>query len=204
MNPLIPHLDHADLIAACILTKPHLAAAIHEVVLKLLPFGEAFKPGTGPADTLSIIGMEGYAPPEEILRDSPQANQAVTSGAGGSSVGGSTGATVSPVGSAEAGSATTATVGDYTITAGNAGGGGQPGWILKCKGWETDPNAYIYFTIQGHAWAPICKALGREEWIDDRLTACRSNTCSNSRSEPGRSSGRCTLIALRSVRSASR
>ena len=40
---------------------------------------------------------------------------------------------------------------------GNAGGGGQPGWVLKCKGWETDPNAYIYFTIQGHAWAPICR-----------------------------------------------
>ncbi len=39
--------------------------------------------------------------------------------------------------------------------------------MLKCKGWETDPNAYIYFTIQGHAWAPICKAIGREEWIDD-------------------------------------
>jgi formyl-CoA transferase len=50
---------------------------------------------------------------------------------------------------------------------GNAGGGGQPGWVLKCKGWETDPNAYIYFTIQGHAWAPICKAIGKEEWIDD-------------------------------------
>ncbi len=50
---------------------------------------------------------------------------------------------------------------------GNAGGGGQPGWVLKCKGWETDPNAYIYFTIQGHAWAPICKALGKEEWIAD-------------------------------------
>ena len=44
---------------------------------------EAFKPGTGPADTLSIIGMDGYAPPEEILRESPQANQAVTSGSGG-------------------------------------------------------------------------------------------------------------------------
>jgi formyl-CoA transferase len=39
--------------------------------------------------------------------------------------------------------------------------------VLKCKGWETDPNAYIYFTIQGHAWAPICRALGREEWIED-------------------------------------
>ena len=50
---------------------------------------------------------------------------------------------------------------------GNAGGGGQPGWVLKCKGWETDPNAYIYFTIQGHAWEPICRALGKPEWIDD-------------------------------------
>jgi penicillin-binding protein 1A len=44
---------------------------------------EAFKPGTGPADTLSVIGMDGYVPPEEILKASPQANQAVTSGSGG-------------------------------------------------------------------------------------------------------------------------
>ena len=39
--------------------------------------------------------------------------------------------------------------------------------MLKCKGWETDPNAYIYFTIQGHAWEPICRAIGKPEWIDD-------------------------------------
>ena len=50
---------------------------------------------------------------------------------------------------------------------GNAGGGGQPGWVLKCKGWETDPNAYIYFTVQGHAWAPICDAIGKPEWKTD-------------------------------------
>jgi formyl-CoA transferase len=56
---------------------------------------------------------------------------------------------------------------DVVPRGGNAGGGGQPGWVLKCKGWETDANAYIYFTIQGHAWAPICKALGKEEWIED-------------------------------------
>ena len=56
---------------------------------------------------------------------------------------------------------------DYVPRGGNAGGGGQPGWVLKCKGWETDANAYIYFTIQGHAWAPICKALGKDEWIAD-------------------------------------
>ena len=56
---------------------------------------------------------------------------------------------------------------DVVPRGGNAGGGGQPGWVLKCKGWELDPNAYIYFTIQGHAWAPICRAIGKEEWIDD-------------------------------------
>jgi formyl-CoA transferase len=54
-----------------------------------------------------------------------------------------------------------------TPRGGNAGGGGQPGWILKCKGWQTDPNAYIYFTVQGHAWAPICDALGKPEWKTD-------------------------------------
>jgi len=56
---------------------------------------------------------------------------------------------------------------DVVPRGGNAGGGGQPGWVLKCKGWENDPNAYIYFTIQGHAWEPICKALGKPEWITD-------------------------------------
>jgi formyl-CoA transferase len=56
---------------------------------------------------------------------------------------------------------------DVVPRGGNAGGGGQPGWVLKCKGWEEDPNAYIYFTIQGHAWDPICRAIGKPEWIDD-------------------------------------
>ena len=56
---------------------------------------------------------------------------------------------------------------DVVPRGGNAGGGGQPGWVLKCKGWETDPNAYIYFTIQGHAWEPITKALCKPEWATD-------------------------------------
>src|SRR5947209_7477958 len=59
------------------------------------------------------------------------------------------------------------TFGDAVPRGGNAGGGGQPGWILKCKGWETDPNAYIYFTIQEQNWARTCQALGKPEWIDD-------------------------------------
>lgn len=50
---------------------------------------------------------------------------------------------------------------------GNAGGGGQPGWVLKCKGWETDPNAYIYFTIQEQNWARTADAIGHPEWRDD-------------------------------------
>ena len=52
------------------------------------------------------------------------------------------------------------TFGDTVPRGGNAGGGGQPGWVLKCKGWETDPNAYIYFTIQEQNWERTCTAIG--------------------------------------------
>jgi formyl-CoA transferase len=55
--------------------------------------------------------------------------------------------------------------GEATPRAGNDSGGGQPGWILKCKGWETDPNAYIYFITQAPVWASICKVIGQEDWI---------------------------------------
>lgn len=55
--------------------------------------------------------------------------------------------------------------GEAVPRAGNDSGGGQPGWILKCKGWETDPNAYIYFITQAPVWAEICKVIGKEEWI---------------------------------------
>src|ERR1700681_3049427 len=51
--------------------------------------------------------------------------------------------------------------------AGNASGGGQPGTILKCKGWETDPNAYLYFIAQAPVWKAICQVIGKEEWITD-------------------------------------
>ena len=59
------------------------------------------------------------------------------------------------------------TFGDTVPRAGNASGGGQPGSILKCKGWETDPNAYIYFITQAPVWGAICKVIGKEEWITD-------------------------------------
>ena len=57
--------------------------------------------------------------------------------------------------------------GDTTPRAGNDSGGGQPGKILKCKGWETDPNAYTYFITQAAAWPKICKAINKPAWADD-------------------------------------
>jgi formyl-CoA transferase len=59
------------------------------------------------------------------------------------------------------------TFGSAVPRAGNASGGGQPGWIIKCKGWESDPNAYLYFIAQAPVWKEICKVIGKEEWITD-------------------------------------
>ncbi len=61
--------------------------------------------------------------------------------------------------------------GESVPRAGNASGGGQPGSILKCKGWETDPNAYVYFIAQGAVWPAICKVIGEESWISDEAYA---------------------------------
>ena len=57
--------------------------------------------------------------------------------------------------------------GEAVPRAGNASGGGQPGWIVKCKGWETDPNAYIYFITQAPVWEAICDVIGKPEWKTD-------------------------------------
>ena len=57
--------------------------------------------------------------------------------------------------------------GDATPRGGNDSGGGQPGWILKCKGWETDPNAYVYFITQADVWGNICDLIGKPEWKED-------------------------------------
>jgi formyl-CoA transferase len=61
--------------------------------------------------------------------------------------------------------------GEAVPRAGNASGGGQPGSILRCKGWETDPNAYIYFITQAAVWPAVCKVIGEESWIDDEAYA---------------------------------
>ena len=57
--------------------------------------------------------------------------------------------------------------GDAVPRAGNDSGGGQPGRILKCKGWETDPNAYTYFITQAAVWDKVCDVIGKPEWKED-------------------------------------
>ena len=61
--------------------------------------------------------------------------------------------------------------GDAVPRAGNASGGGQPGSILKCKGWENDPNAYIYFITQSGVWPAVCQVIGEPDWIEDEAYA---------------------------------
>ena len=51
--------------------------------------------------------------------------------------------------------------------AGNASGGGHPGWVVKCKGWETDPDAYIYVIAQAQAFPTLAKIIGHADWLDD-------------------------------------
>ena len=51
---------------------------------------------------------------------------------------------------------------------GNDSGGGQPGRVLKCKGWETDPNAYIYFITQAAVWDAVCDVIGEPTWKTHR------------------------------------
>src|SRR5262249_24133335 len=57
--------------------------------------------------------------------------------------------------------------GEAVPRAGNDSGCGQPGWVLKCKGWEMDPDAYIYFITQAAVWEAICDLIGKPEWKTD-------------------------------------
>src|SRR5215470_5343173 len=59
------------------------------------------------------------------------------------------------------------TFGDAVPRAGNASGGGHPGWIVKCKGWETDPDAYIYVIAQLQAFPALARVSGNAQWIED-------------------------------------
>jgi formyl-CoA transferase len=57
------------------------------------------------------------------------------------------------------------TFGDAVPRAGNASGGGHPGWIVRCKGWENDPDAYIYVIAQAQAFPTLAKVIGHEDWL---------------------------------------
>lgn len=55
--------------------------------------------------------------------------------------------------------------GDEVPRAGNASGGGQPGWAVKCA--PGGPNDYIYIVMQPPGWAPLMNAIGKPELIED-------------------------------------
>ena len=57
--------------------------------------------------------------------------------------------------------------GEAVPRAGNASGGGHPGWIVRCKGWETDPDAYIYVITQVAAFPALAKVIGHADWLAD-------------------------------------
>ncbi|MDE5752565.1 MAG: formyl-CoA transferase, partial [Duncaniella sp.] len=57
--------------------------------------------------------------------------------------------------------------GDFVPRSGNTEGSGVLGWTYKCKGWETDPNAYVYVILQRplKQFEMACKGLGFEDWL---------------------------------------
>lgn len=55
--------------------------------------------------------------------------------------------------------------GDEVPRSGNASGGGQPGWAVRCA--PGGPNDYIYVIVQPVGWAPIAKLIGRSELAED-------------------------------------
>ena len=55
--------------------------------------------------------------------------------------------------------------GDEVPRSGNASGGGQPGWAVKCA--PGGPNDWIYVIVQPVGWEPISKLIGRPELSAD-------------------------------------
>ncbi|GAA1580774.1 MULTISPECIES: formyl-CoA transferase [Kribbella] len=55
--------------------------------------------------------------------------------------------------------------GEAVPRSGNASGGGQPGWALRCA--PGGPNDYIYVIVQPPGWAPIAQLIGKPELAED-------------------------------------
>ncbi|GAA2781653.1 formyl-CoA transferase [Crossiella cryophila] len=54
---------------------------------------------------------------------------------------------------------------DEVPRSGNASGGGQPGWAVKCS--PGGPNDYVYVIVQPVGWQPIAELIGRPELVED-------------------------------------
>jgi formyl-CoA transferase len=55
--------------------------------------------------------------------------------------------------------------GDEVPRSGNASGGGQPGWAVKCG--PGGPNDYIYVIVQPPGWPKIAELIGHPELAED-------------------------------------
>lgn len=56
---------------------------------------------------------------------------------------------------------------DAVPRTGNAHRSFQPGKVVKCRGWESDANSYLYVQITNPIWPDLCRLIGRDEWIHD-------------------------------------
>lgn len=56
---------------------------------------------------------------------------------------------------------------DYVPRSGNTEGSGVLGWTYKCKGWETDPNAYAYIIFQRGKkdFEKAVEVFGFQDWL---------------------------------------
>jgi formyl-CoA transferase len=55
--------------------------------------------------------------------------------------------------------------GDEVPRSGNASGGGQPGWAVRCA--PGGPNDYVYVIVQPVGWQPLTELIGRPELAED-------------------------------------
>ncbi|MEA2212826.1 MAG: formyl-CoA transferase [Solirubrobacteraceae bacterium] len=55
--------------------------------------------------------------------------------------------------------------GNSVPRSGNASGGGQPGWAVRCRG--GGPNDYLYLVIQPQVWEALAVTIGRADLLTD-------------------------------------
>ena len=58
--------------------------------------------------------------------------------------------------------------GDFVPRSGNASGGGQPGWAVRCKPMTNHgSNAWLFIVIQPQVWEPLMSKIGHPELVED-------------------------------------